>query len=117
MHLSPEIFSLRRQSDAQSVEALQQAVRSVLADAWHSPAGVLSLSQPGCVRTRVGIALDPRLLRHIHAADANQLTHELCCWMRGLHVEYTVGYLPQSTAPPFGRREHRLTVDLFRSIL
>jgi hypothetical protein len=116
MHKTLEVLSLRRRSTAANVAALQQAVRSVLADAWHSPAGILSLSQPGGVRTRVGIALDPRLLRHMHAADVSQLTHELCCWMRGLHVEYTVGYLPQSASLPFGRREHRLTVDLFRSI-
>lgn len=115
MHQTPEILSLRRRSEAGSVEALQQAVRSVLAEAWHSPAGVLSVSQPGKVRTRVGIALDPRLLRHLHARDAARLTHEVCRWMRSLHVEYTVGYLPQSASLPFGRREHRLTVELFRS--
>lgn len=115
MHKTLEVLILRRRSEAGNVEALQQAVRSVLADAWHSPAGVLSLSQPGCVRTRVGIALDPRLLRHLQAAQATQLTHELCRWMRGLHVEYTVGYLPYSATLPVGRHEHRLTVDLFRS--
>jgi len=115
MHRNLEILSLRRHSEAASVEALQQAVRSVLADAWHSPAGVLSVSHPGQVRTRVGIALDPRLLRQLNARDAARLTHELGCWMRSLQVEYTVGYLPQSTSLPFGRREHRLTVELFRS--
>ncbi|WP_395668227.1 hypothetical protein [Rhodoferax sp.] len=117
MHRSPEIFSLRRQIDAQSVEALQHAVQSVLADAWHSPAGVLSASQPGQVRTRIGIALDPRLLRRLHASDAAHFTHDLCRWMRSLHVEYTVGYSPHSTSLPFGRVEHRLTVELFRSSL
>lgn len=115
MHKTIEVLSLRRRSTAANVVALQQAVRSVLADAWHSPAGVLSMSQPGCVRTRVGIALDPRLLRNMHAAQATQLTHELCCWMRDLHIEYTVGYQPYSAALPVGRHEHRLTVELIRS--
>jgi hypothetical protein len=116
MHQNPEIFSLRRQSDAQSAQALQHALQSVLADAWHSPAGVLSASQPGQVRTRIGIALDPRLLRHLHAKDAARMTHDLCRWLRSLHVEYTLGYLPQSTSLPLGRVEHLLTVELFRSV-
>ncbi len=114
MHQSPKIFSLRRQSDAQNVEALQHAVQGVLADAWHSPAGVLSALQPAQVRTRVGIALDPRLLRRLPARDAARLTHDLCSWMRSLQVEYTVGYLPQSSLITFGRIEHLLTVELVR---
>jgi hypothetical protein len=114
---SPEIFSLRRQSDAKSVEALQHAVQSLLADAWHSPVGFLSATQPGQVRTRIGIALDPRLLRRLHARDAVGLTHDLCRWMRNLHVEYTLGYLPQSASSPLDRAGHRLEVELIRSSL
>lgn len=114
MHHPLEILSLRRPSEARSIEALQHAVRSALADAWHSPAGVHSASKPGHVRTLVGIALDPRLLGHLRGPDAERLTQDLCGWMRSLHVEYTVGYLTQGASLPSGRGVHRLTVALLR---
>lgn len=110
-----EILSLRRPSEARSMQALQHAVRSALADAWHSPAGVCSASEPGRVRTRVGIALEPRLLGHLKGPDAARLTQDLCGWMRSLHVEYTVGYLTHDASSSHGRVAHRLTVELLRS--
>ncbi|SFU83399.1 hypothetical protein SAMN04489707_102516 [Paenacidovorax caeni] len=108
-----EILRLGRSSGASRIDALISEVKDLVVKAWHSPRALQSLTaQPG-VRTRVSLAMDPALLKHMQAGEASQQIKDLCTWMQGLGVEYTVGYTPQTSAYFGCQGGHIMTVKIF----